>query len=125
MREVPRPLRLELVSYRPVDTSWPETELESLLSSLPNSTVRRDPGGLIAAAFGVEVSGHLLAFDTDGTLRQSGGITASRGHEGRSAGGRHLVEWLEGVADPERTTFPVYGCELFGVSLDDDRESDG
>jgi hypothetical protein len=57
------------------------------------------------------VSGQVLAYDGQGRLAFNGGITASRGHEGDSAG-RSAVEAMLAGRRHAATAF-VFGCLLF------------
>lgn len=84
------------------------------LAYLPDVHVRTDAGGL-AWSLGARTSGHVFAFDADGALRFSGGITPGRGHRGESEG----LRALRALATPGNrieTTLetPVYGCSIFG-----------
>jgi len=49
---------------------------------LSNVTIISDESGTLSDQFGAMTSGQTFAFDRAGRLRFSGGITASRGHEG-------------------------------------------
>lgn len=95
----------------PASGEWDRTELESAASSTPGVEVKRDRGGLEAERFGVATSGHVLLFDTDGTLQFSGGITAARGHEGGNDGLDALTALIEG-GRPSRSEWPVFACPL-------------
>lgn len=68
--------------------------------------------GDLAHLFNVKTSGHVLLYNAHGQLRYSGGVTASRGHEGDSIGGAALTAWLR-TGLGEITSAPVYGCPLF------------
>jgi hypothetical protein len=61
--------------------------------------------------FGVITSGHALLYAENGQLLFSGGITASRGHEGRNAGIDRIAAILSGRT-PDRRDSPVFGCAL-------------
>jgi hypothetical protein len=91
---------------------WAKTDLWDSAAAIPNVTAQLDKGGREARLFKVEASGHALLFSSDGALRFSGGITASRGHSGDNAGRSTLVAEITGARrDFGRT--PVYGCALF------------
>lgn len=85
----------------------------SLLSSaqLPLAEIHCDEGDL-ARQFQVKTSGHVLLYNAPGQLCFSGGVTASRGHEGDSPGGIALTSWIRTGAG-ELANAPVYGCPLF------------
>ena len=96
---------------RGVERDFHQTDLWRLAQSIPRVTAFLDRDGRIGREFGCFTSGQVLLYDGEGHLRFSGGVTASRGHEGDSIGveaiTRHL-KYLEGVSSTE-----VYGCPLF------------
>jgi hypothetical protein len=89
---------------------WSHTALRRELEALPGVTVREDPLGAVARAFGAHTSGQTLLYGTDGTLLFSGGITPGRGHAGDSAGCSALLQHVLHDTGPDRA--PVYGCAL-------------
>lgn len=78
---------------------------------LPGATVHTDPGGHEARRFGAATSGQALLYDDQGRLLFTGGLTASRGHEGDNAG-RAALRALLTARTPETPTTPVFGCPL-------------
>jgi hypothetical protein len=69
--------------------------------------------GETARAFGAKTSGFTALYAPDGRLLFHGGITASRGHEGDSAGAAAIVDFVVlGTASVRNTA--VYGCGLVG-----------
>ncbi len=106
-------VQTELLFILPSGTKpgWEKTDLWKSAAALPGVTVRSDPGGREAARFGAETSGQCFLFDTNGRLRFTGGITASRGHEGDNDGREALVSLLT-RGTPGRETTPVFGCPL-------------
>jgi hypothetical protein len=88
------------------------SSLWSRVVKIPGVTARVDDGGSIAAAFHALTSGQVLLYDGSGALRFSGGITASRGHEGDSAGREAVAAALDGR--PAAAGALVFGCSLFG-----------
>ncbi len=56
------------------------------VESIPNSTLLPDVDGVWLKTFNVKTSGHVLLYHPNGNLLFSGGITASRGHEGDNSG---------------------------------------
>jgi hypothetical protein len=80
----------------------------------PGVTVLADEGGQEAQQFGVVASGHALLYDEQGRLTFSGGITASRGHEGDNVGADSLLAALgsSSLESSVPTRFPVFGCAL-------------
>jgi hypothetical protein len=117
--------------YRPrqFPPGWEQTDLWRSAAAIPGVSVRADPDGREAQRFGVVTSGHVLLYDRAGQLRFSGGITASRGHEGDNTGCDSVIRLLTGrpaaptVRGPQgggsaggslaarRHTF-VYGCPI-------------
>jgi hypothetical protein len=95
---------------------WEQTELWHMAAALPDVTLIRDDDGIEARRFGAATSGQTLLYDVSGTLRFSGGITGSRGHEGENAGRVALVNLLNrGTA--ERGGTSVFGCPLFASGI--------
>ena len=90
---------------------WDDTELRRSAAAIPGVKVVTDADGSEARRFGAETSGHTLLFDRDGALLFSGGITASRGHAGRSAGESAIIAAVNGERN-DRTRTPVFGCSL-------------
>lgn len=90
---------------------WEETDLWRRARRVPGVRVDVDDGGAEAERFGARTSGHVLLYDRDGVLRFSGGITASRGHEGQSPGRQAIEATLAGEPG-QLTDAPVYGCAL-------------
>jgi hypothetical protein len=94
-----------------VPAGWEEGDLYNSATIIPGIHVIRDPGGRETQRFNVEGSGHVLLYAPSGKLLFSGGITASRGHEGDNVGRSAVVNFiLEGHASVSQT--PVFGCSL-------------
>jgi hypothetical protein len=90
---------------------WMDTALRDRAAAIPGVRALVDRGGVEAARFGALTSGLTLLYDRRGRLVFSGGLTASRGHEGPSFGQRRIVSLLTtGTAD--RHDAPVFGCAL-------------
>lgn len=66
--------------------------------------------GSEAARFGAATSGFVVAYDADGVLQFSGGITPARGHEGPNIGRDQLAAVIAGK--PLGDTHAVFGCAL-------------
>jgi hypothetical protein len=92
---------------------WEKTDLWSSAAMIPGVRVWVDEGGVEARRFGSKTSGQILLYSEKGDLQFSGGITATRGHSGESAGRRSILALLTNGSAEQRTT-PVYGCPLFG-----------
>jgi hypothetical protein len=94
-----------------VPAGWEQGDLWNSAITIPGLRVISDPGGREAHRFDVEGSGHVLLYAPSGKLLFSGGITASRGHEGDNVGRSAVVSFiLEGHASVSQT--PVFGCSL-------------
>jgi hypothetical protein len=94
-----------------VPAGWEKGDLWNSALTMPGLRVIRDPGGREAHQFDVQGSGHVLLFASSGKLLFSGGITASRGHEGDNVGLTAIVSFiLHGQASVSQT--PVFGCTL-------------
>jgi len=102
-----------IVFVRPEGTSddWIEGDLLRAATAIPGLRVVVDRGGKEVQRFGALASGTVLLYDGAGKLLFSGGITAARGHVGDNLGRRRIVDLVnKGTAD--RTTSPVFGCDL-------------
>jgi hypothetical protein len=92
---------------------WEHTDLWRTATRLPNVSVIRDDDGVEARSFGAATSGQTLLYDRSGALQFSGGITASRAHQGDNAGRQSLLTLLNGGRNAQSGTH-VFGCSLFG-----------
>jgi hypothetical protein len=79
--------------------------------ALPGAHVSLDPEGTEIGLFGAMASGHVLVYDTQGTLAFSGGITSSRGHSGANFGRDAVIGLARQQSAPVANT-PVFGCAL-------------
>jgi hypothetical protein len=98
------------------DAAWRRGAAWSRAGALPGATLHEDPLGRFARVLGTQTSGHILVFAADGQRLFSGGITASRGERGDSAGADAILRRLT-TGETTRTTSSVFGCLLWG---DDD-----
>ena len=90
---------------------WEKDNLWQTALAMPGVRVVRDEEGVEARRFNVIGSGHALLYAPAGRLLFSGGITASRGHEGDNPGQDSIVNFvLRGQSDVTHT--PVFGCAL-------------
>ncbi|NBB99840.1 MAG: RedB protein [Bacteroidetes bacterium] len=95
------------------DAAWVhEAALWRLAERIPGVTPRIDVQATEARRFGAITSGQVLFYDAGHVLQFSGGITASRGHEGDNIGRRAVIDLIDG-RPPEHTTPPVFGCALY------------
>lgn len=86
-----------------------------LSEGFSGARVVRDPGGELSARFGLRTSGHVLAFDADGRLWFSGGVTPLRGERGPCVGRDRLIAGITSHRDTPAVTAgesPVFGCPL-------------
>lgn len=98
-----------------VRQAWENGRNLEAARNLPEITLLLDRGGTVTRRFGAIDSGTLLAYDPQGVLLFSGGVTASRGHEGDSLGTLVLRDIATGLP-PRDSSSPVFGCPLLGDS---------
>jgi hypothetical protein len=111
-----RSVEVDLLIYRPSGHDGPAWDGTALLRGHPaldrhNVSLTVDLDGIQARRLGLTTSGHLLAFDSDGNVRFSGGLTALRGHSLAGAGVESVTSIIEGAA-PAVTVRPVFGCSI-------------
>ena len=102
-----------LLLYRPSQhiANWSDT------GALPEDALGydartvADPDGRYAAMLHAGTSGEVVLYARDGHLLFQGGVTASRGHEGPSAGAERLQAALQGRPALGRSA--VFGCNIF------------
>lgn len=95
------------------DAAWvQEAALWRLAERIPGVTPQLDVQAAEARRFGAITSGQVLFYDTTRALQFSGGITASRGHEGDNIGRRAVID-LIGGRSPKHPFPPVFGCALY------------
>ncbi|MBI1346254.1 hypothetical protein GC163_08180 [bacterium] len=93
-------------------SEWRETVTLRHAGQLPRASLFWDIGGIEAKRFGVKTSGMVMLFRHDGQLLLAGGVTVSRGHEGKSIGTDRLDELIsQNSTEPLQST-PVFGCRL-------------
>jgi hypothetical protein len=90
---------------------WERTDLWDAAAAIPGVTVVTDHEGAWSTRFGAMTSGQICAFDGQGHLLFSGGITPARGHMGDNAGSDAIAELIAG-RQPLRASSPVFGCAL-------------
>lgn len=93
------------------DESWRDNGAWASARSIPGVEVLEDPDGVEAARFGALTSGHVVAYDANGLLVLSGGITTARGHVGEHP---FVTRTILGPAsaDGRASSTPVFGCAL-------------
>jgi len=109
-----------VVFLRPSDggEEWDRSDLWDRAAAMPGVTALRDVDGREAARFGVVTSGHTLAYDAQGGLLFSGGLTAARGREGEAKSARQIAALLT-TGQADRAVSPVFGCALAHGALPD------
>jgi hypothetical protein len=110
---LPRALRAYVVFLVPdgVAEGWESSDLWQTAAAIPGVDVRVDREGRESERFGATTSGATLLYDPEGRLLFSGGLTATRGHQGDSFG-QHRILALLGDGQADRNTSPVFGCAL-------------
>jgi hypothetical protein len=87
-------------------------DLWTSASAIPGVHVLRDAGGARCKTLHATISGQVFLYDADGQLQFTGGITASRGHEGDNEGLASIDAFLA-TGQVTRASTPVYGCTLY------------
>ncbi len=125
-RPVGSQVQLRVYLDIPSDTSadFANGKTAEIARSIPGVHVILDPDGRVGSGLGAVTSGHVVAYDTGGRLRFSGGLTTSRSHGGSSVGVDVLTKLLNEntQATAPRVTHgaestPVYGCPLSGTDM--------
>jgi hypothetical protein len=93
-------------------SDWDDTDLFRRAKQIPNVTVLSDLEGEEAHRFGAETSGHALLFAASGKRIFSGGVTASRGHEGANVGENAIVSLVKAQPTVVIRSTSVFGCPL-------------
>jgi hypothetical protein len=92
-------------------SDWKQGDLWQSAKTLADVRVTTDRNGMESRRFCVTGSGHCLLYSPSGALLFSGGITASRGHDGENPGRLALLSLITtGHAVIDKT--PVFGCSL-------------
>ncbi len=100
------------VCYSPSSHSgWTDEAMLKSCRDVPGASVFLDTDGADARRFGIRTSGHVLLYSSEGRLLFGGGLTASRGHAGPSAGQDALRECLRTSVATDRR-YPVFGCSI-------------
>lgn len=94
-----------------MEEDWVRSDLWQQAKAIPTVTTLIDRDGHESNRFQCRTSGHILVYKPNGELSFSGGITASRGHEGENTG-RSAVEALVLDKIPGAESNPVFGCPL-------------
>jgi hypothetical protein len=113
LRRFPDSVNAHVVFMRPdgVGRDWTESDTWRTASRMPGVAAVLDDRGAETELFRSATSGDIAFYGPDGRLLYSGGITASRGHEGDNAGRRRVLHLLaDGRSDASNGD--VYGCPL-------------
>ncbi len=113
LARVPGKVSAHVLFIRPVGAAadWETSDLWNRARAIPGVEVLADPGSIEASRFGSATSGEVLLYGADGRLQFSGGLTASRGHEGDSPGADRIFALLT-TGRAELAVAPVFGCPL-------------
>jgi len=90
---------------------WQNGALLNEAKSISAVSIISDQNGKIAELLGMSTSGAVCLYDKDGNLRYSGGITASRGHEGDNHGKSIILSQVLGKTTGMEKGI-VYGCPI-------------
>jgi len=103
-----------LVLFHPADQNqeWTKGPIRTEATRIDGLRLFYDEAGTFTRDFGVQTSGHILAYSPDGSLAYSGGLTSSRAHEGMSQGAIELLNLLNGKREIRLTEYPVFGCSI-------------
>ena len=93
------------------EKDWKDSDLFAAAIESPDLKVVIDKKGDERRIFDAQTSGQVVVYNASGNLVFSGGITASRGHEGDNVGRNAIEEILNG-SRPGIAETPVYGCAL-------------
>ena len=104
--------QIDIVLVRPVgtDAGFEDGTIAERAAHIPGAHVHIDIDGVEAARFGAHASGTTLLYARDGALLFRGGLTISRGHEGRSAAHDRIIELVKSERSDRLVTTPVFGC---------------
>lgn len=91
---------------------WRAAGLWGTASGISGVRAVCDEGGVEAGWFGAATSGEAFLYDASGQLQFSGGLTASRGHEGDDSGCDAIAAAVLNAV-PGQWITPVYGCSIF------------
>jgi hypothetical protein len=109
-------LAISVVFVKPATVNQAIDDNVNSAKAIPGAAIIDDEDGSEAARFGALTSGHVLLYDSAGNLLYNGGITASRGHRGDSAGQTAILSMLNGRA-PQAGQLPLSQAPVFGCAL--------
>lgn len=120
MARRPDSIQAHVLLWIPADEEWALAEFWKTTAAIPGVTVHVDVEGIEATRFGLVTSGHTLLYSKEGELLFSGGITASRGHEGSNYGRSAILDLAAGK-EARSVRNPVFGCSIFEPPENPDR----
>ncbi len=107
-----------LVIPQRLPENWSNGTFAQAIAAIPGLLRIVDANADEAGKFGIRTSGHAKLFDPSGRLLFSGGLTASRGHEGDSVGcaavDRLVSDRDFAMSLPSALKANVYGCPVSG-----------
>jgi hypothetical protein len=104
--------QIDILLVRPVgtDDGFEDGAIAERAARIRGARVHVDIDGVEADRFGAHASGTTLLYSRDGTLVFRGGLTISRGHEGRSAAHDRIVALVKSDRSDAVAETPVFGC---------------
>lgn len=113
----PNRLNVVLVFISPdsANKDWHKTSLWLQASGISGLDLFVDTERRETSLFNSKSSGEVLLYDRNGYLLYSGGLTASRGHQGDNIG-RDSIEYYLQHGLMKHSSAPSFGCELFDSS---------
>src|ERR1043165_1851819 len=111
LTRAPAACTITIAFYAPTSrpAQWGDTALRRQTEALAGVRVVDDVDAREAGLFGSLYSGHVVVYGPEGSLRFSGGITASRGHEGDNLGEDCVLAAMCGREPPAPAT-PTFGA---------------
>lgn len=92
---------------------WKDTPTVRQATELPRAELFWDENGVESKRFEMVTSGAVRLYDRDGQLLFSGGVTASRGHQGDNLGCDFLYQCLTDANRQPMMSTPVFGCRIY------------
>jgi hypothetical protein len=97
---------------------WVRSDTWKSVERIPGTKLVADADGAEAAKYGAKTSGETILLSESGKELFRGGLTPSRGHEGRCMAQDAIEDYvLRHTAPPAKG--PTYGCPLFGEIQDE------
>jgi hypothetical protein len=105
--------QIDILLVRPIgtDEGFEHGTIADRAKRIPGARVHVDVDGVEADRFGAHASGTTLVYARDGALLFRGGLTISRGHEGRGAAHDRILALVDSNAK-SLAEAPVFGCAV-------------